>query len=341
MALLAGSRRGMPTSPAQAGPAGSRAVAGLMHEALFYRDADGYATGVTRFLREGLELAQPALVAVPASQLEVLRSIIDADLGPHQDQVHFVDMAQVGRNPGRIIPAVLYAFIQAHPRGRVRIVGEPIWPDRCAAEYRAAVQHEALVNIALAERDATILCMYDLTGLNAAALAHARQTHPVLIEGTQREVSVDYRDPRAVADASLRSLPDPPEWWGDMLVFNSVNDLRAIRRFVKDRAVRAGLPRQRVADLCLAVNEVATNTLVHTRAGGVLSQWQDPATGCIVCEISDSGQLTDRLIGRIPPDPRDPHGRGLILVNELCDLVEIPTGQIGTGTTVRLHLHLR
>jgi hypothetical protein len=29
------------------------------------------------------------------------------------------------------------------------------------------------------------------------------------------------------------------------------------------------------------------------------------------------------------------------LVNALCDLVEMPTGQIGTGTTVRLHMRLR
>jgi anti-sigma regulatory factor (Ser/Thr protein kinase) len=96
-----------------------------------------------------------------------------------------------------------------------------------------------------------------------------------------------------------------------------------------------------VSELCLAVNEVATNTLVHTNRRGLLSLWQDSDTGSLICEITDSGQLPDRLVGRIPPTRWQRGGRGLILVNALCDLVEIPTGQIGSGTTVRMHMALR
>ncbi|MGH3687185.1 MAG: anti-sigma factor RsbA family regulatory protein [Pseudonocardiaceae bacterium] len=331
MNLLTDARRGQLRSATQPG------ATGLVHEALFYRDSDAYTISVTRFVREGLELAEPVLVAVPGSHVDMLRSVI----GPEAGQVQFMDMVEAGRNPGRIIPAVLYAFCTAHPQRRVRIVGEPIWPGRSAAEYRAILQHEALINIAMADHQVTVLCPYHRHGLDATVLAQARQTHPVVVEEARRELSADYRDPRAVADESLRSLPDPPEWWGDMLVFRSAEDLRGIRQFVEDRALRAGLSVSRVTDLCLAVNEVATNTLVHTRAGGVLSLWQESETGNLICEISDSGQLTSRLIGRIPPDRSEPHGRGLLLVNELCDLVEIPTGRIGTGTTVRLHMRLQ
>lgn len=318
-------------STAQAGGAG------LIHEALFYLDADEYVAGIKRFLREGRELDEPVLVAVPDSHLQVLRSALGVDAR----QVQFVDMAKVGRNPGRIIPSVLYSFARAHAGSRVRIVGEPIWPGRTAAEYRAALQHEALINVALADQAATILCPYDRRGLDEVALADARRTHPVLLEGELRELSADYSDPRVVADGSLKTLPDPPEWWGDMLVFSSPADLRPLRQFVEGLALRAGLRAQRVSDLSLAVNEVATNTLLHTGDPGILSIWQDAETECLVCEISDSGQLGDRLVGRIPPDQSDAHGRGLILVNTLCDLVELPTGQIGTGTTLRLHMRLR
>jgi anti-sigma regulatory factor (Ser/Thr protein kinase) len=307
-----------------------------VHEALFYRDEQDYARGIARFLREGFELAEPALVAVPGSHVDVLR----AAMGPDAELVRFVDMAQAGRNPGRIIPTVLYAFAREHPTSRVRIVGEPIWPGRSAAEYRAGLQHEALINIALADEQATILCPYDLQGLDAVALTDARKTHPVLVEGELREVSPDYGDPGAVADASLQSLPVIPELWGDMRVFSSAHDLWSIRQFVEGLALKAGLAPQRVSDLCMAVNEVATNTLVHTGRGGVLSLWQDPETDSLICEITDSGQLRDRLVGRIPPAPGELRGRGLILVNVLCDLVEMPTGQIGTGTTVRLHMAL-
>ncbi|MGH3795086.1 MAG: anti-sigma factor RsbA family regulatory protein [Pseudonocardiaceae bacterium] len=310
---------------------------GLMHEALFYRDTDEYVAGIKGFLRAGLELAEPTLVAVPGSHLEMLRSAMGTDA----QRVHFADMTDVGRNPGRIIPTVLYTFAQEHPVGRVRIVGEPIWPGRTPAEYRAALQHEALINVALADLAATILCPYDARGLDDAALADARRTHPVLIDGDLRVRSVDYSDPRVVADGSLKVLPEPPEWWGDMLVFSSPSDLRVVRQFVEGLALRAGLPSDRVVDLCLAVNEVATNTLLHTGEPGILSIWQDVETECLVCEISDSGHLASRLVGRIPPAESAPHGRGLILVNLLCDLVEMPTGRIGSGTTLRLHMQLR
>ena len=312
-------------------------AAGLVHQALFCRDPREHTIAVARFLREGLALSEPALVAVPGSRLDALRCA----LGPARADVQFLDMTEAGRNPGRIIPAVLYAFIQAHPGRRVRIVTEPTWPERSVAECRAVLQHEALVNIALADHEVSILCPYDCRGLDAAALEQARQTHPVLLDGSRRVVSPDYRDPRAVADESLRFLPDPPELWGDMLVFGSPADMSGVRSFVGSLALRAGLRTDRVIDLCLAVTEVATNTLVHTRAAGVLSLWQDSRTETLICEISDSGQLRDRLIGRIPPPPSQVHGRGLLLVNELCDLVEIPTGRIGTGTIVRLHMALR
>lgn len=314
--------------------------AGLVHEALFYADMQDYITGIAAFLREGFELAEPALVAVPGSHVDVLRSALGPEIGQRAERVRFVNMAEAGRNPGRIIPTVLYPFTQEHAPGRVRIVGEPIWPGRSAAEYRAALQHEALINIALAGQEATILCPYDRQGLDAMALADARRTHPVLVENRRREASTDYADPRAVADASLGSLPDPPEWWGDMLVFSSARELAAIRHFVEVQARKAGLPAWRVADLCLAVSEVTTNTLVHTDQAGVLSLWRDPDTDSLVCEITDSGQLPDRLVGRIPPARSDLHGRGLILVNALCDLVEMPTGGIRSGTTVRLHMRL-
>ncbi len=58
-------------------------------------------------------------------------------------------MAELGRNPARIIPEV-QAFTDKHPGQRVRFVGEPIWPGRSAAEICEATRHEALLNLAFA-----------------------------------------------------------------------------------------------------------------------------------------------------------------------------------------------
>ncbi len=314
--------------------AGSSGPGAFVHEALFYQDPDTYLRTCLHFLREGLNRAEPALVAVPGPNLELLRS----GLGVDAVDVRFIDMSEAGRNPGRIIPGVLRAFVNTNPGGRVRIIGEPIWAGRTATEYPSCVQHEALINLAFAGVPAAILCPYDAGRLGGKALADARRTHPVLVERDARVPSPDYGDPGPVADASQLPLPDPPEWWGDMFVFRGAGDLPAARRFVRDLAIRSGLSRDRADDLSMAADAVATNTVEHTGQPGVLSIWQQDDS--VVCEVTDSGRITDRLVGRTPAAPHQSRGRGLLLVNALCDLVQLPTGGLAAGTTVRMHVRL-
>jgi anti-sigma regulatory factor (Ser/Thr protein kinase) len=63
--------------------------------------------------------------------------------------------------------------------------------------------------------------------------------------------------------------------------------------------------------------------------------WVVPETDMLVCEIQDSGQIDDPLIGRSPPAPNQHTGRGLWLVHQLCDLVQIHSST--AGTAVRVH----
>jgi len=44
------------------------------------------------------------------------------------------------------------------------------------------------------------------------------------------------------------------------------------------------------------------------------------------------------LAGRVRPSVAQPNGRGLWLVNQLCDLVQLRT--LADGTVVRVHQHL-
>ena len=113
-------------------------------------------------------------------------------------------------------------------------------------------------------------------------------------------------------------------------------DLAVVRSFVGERARRAGFCDERRSDLVLAVNELATNSMRHAGGRGSLSVWQD--NGTLLCEIADQGHIADPLAGRErPPDARG-GGRGLWLVNHLCDLVEMRTSQ--AGNVIRLHMSL-
>ncbi|NJC73610.1 sensor histidine kinase [Planosporangium thailandense] len=301
------------------------------HEALVYRSPDELLAGTVPFVRGGLEADEPVLVAVPPGSMEPIRSA----LGDSAGRVRFVDMTEAGRNPGRIIPGVLHSFVSQHTPQRVRIVGEPIWAGRTAAEYPACVQHEALINLAFADADLVILCPYDARRLAGEALADAERTHPLIATGEGRRASTAYAAPQAVVAEFNRPLTDPATPPAT-LIFDA-DDLPAVRRFVAGHAGRAGLPTGRIADLEVAVNEVATNTVTHGGGPGTLRVWRE--RGGVICEVCDPGQLTDPLAGRIPPDPHSEHGRGLLLVNHMCDLVRVHTDH--KGTTVRMYMYMR
>jgi anti-sigma regulatory factor (Ser/Thr protein kinase) len=307
-------------------------ASGFVHPALLYSGAAEYLAATVPFVRAGLTAGEPVAVAVPPANLAILAGGLGAAAG----EVRFLDMTQVGRNPGRIIPGVLRAFADEHPDGRVRIIGEPIWPGRTDLEYPACAQHEALINHAFAGRDATILCPYDVAGLDPLAVQEAAATHPVLIARDQEWVSADYFPDDVVARYNC-PLPAPPA--GAPVQRFDINSLADLRRFVVAQAARHGLGGERRDDLELIVNELAANAVVHGGGGGVLRIWAEPAGSAgLACEVSSGGRIENPLSGRLPVSLDEDHGRGLLLVNHLADLVRVHTGP--DGTTVRIYLAL-
>jgi anti-sigma regulatory factor (Ser/Thr protein kinase) len=301
----------------------------FVHPALFYADTDEYLAGTVPFIQAGLAAGEPVMVAVPGANLDRIR----VALGGDADRVRLHDMQVAGRNPGRIIPGVLLAFAAAHAGMPVRIIGEPIWAGRSALEYPACAQHEALINAAFAGRSATILCPYDTTRLDPAWVEDAYATHPTVWTATARHDSARYRDPVVVAAGFDRPLPDPPVHAATTSI--GVATLAPVRRFVAARARAAGLSEDRIIDLTIAVSELAANTDEHTAGDGTLAMWVEG--GQVVCQVTDTGHLTDPLAGRLPvPPDRPTGGRGLVLVNQLCDLVRIHTRP--GATTIRVHL---
>jgi hypothetical protein len=55
--------------------------------------------------------------------------------------------------------------------------------------------------------------------------------------------------------------------------------------------------------------------------------------------VESAGRFEAPLAGREQPTMFDDHGRGLWLVNQLCDLVQVRS--LATGSIVRIHLRAR
>jgi anti-sigma regulatory factor (Ser/Thr protein kinase) len=299
------------------------AVGRLRHAAWFYRGQNDYLSGIAEFVRSAVSSNEPVLAVVPASQVAV------GSL-PNGPDVTVADMRELGRNPARLIPAIL-TFASRYQGRRVRYVGEPAWPGRSAAELREVDRYEANLNEALADLDINVLCPYNAAELSGAVIARASRTHPVLGDGRTEHRSADYRGPTVWPDGIIRPLlaPDSAQ------VLSYDRDLRPVRALVAAVTDQAGLSQGRCTDLVIAASEVAANTLRHTSAGGVVRLWSTDSE--VLCQFEDTGHITDPLAGHRRPDGDLAGGRGLWLVNQVCDLAEINSSEL--GTTIRLHMY--
>ena len=104
---------------------------GFRHEALLYDDRDAFLEGTVPFVRAGLAADEPVLAALSGRQ----SAWLSAALGPDAERVRFADMARLGGNPARILPAWRDFVTEHDASGRaVRGIGEPVWPGRTRAE---------------------------------------------------------------------------------------------------------------------------------------------------------------------------------------------------------------
>ena len=303
---------------------------GFRHEALLYANQAEFLAGATAFIREGIAHGEPVLVVVDSAKIAALTASLD---GATSDDVAFADMATLGQNPARIIPA-WHDFVDGkRSRGRskrIRGIGEPIWAGRSPTELVECRQHEALLNLAFAGADGfTLLCPYDTSSLAPALVEQAHGTHPSIHHLDECSPSGRY-DGVHPADLLAEPLEAPPV---DAARLDFGTRLAPVRRFAADVAVEAGME-DRTADVALVVGELATNSVRHGGGSGTLRLWRQGRA--LVCEVSDRGHIVDPLIGRRRPLDHQIGGRGLWLVNQLCDLVQIRSTP--SGSTVRAHV---
>ena len=299
------------------------------HEALFYSGLSEFVERTTEFIRDGLEASEPVLVAVIHPKIEMIREA----LGRDADEVSFIDMAQVGRNPARIIP-VWHNFLATvrETSAPVRGIGEPIWPGRSGEEVVESHVHESLINLAFTGTSAWILCPYDAQSLDPRVIEDAYHTHPTISSSGVTSTSDSYPGLDGIPLPFSHELPAPPR--ESKAVGIAPGQLRALRSFVCQWGTAFGLSPDRLDDLLLAVTELAANTMRHGGGQGMLRVWHEGQA--FVCQVEDSGRLYEPLLGRRRPTSEQEHGRGLWMVNQLCDLVQIRTSPHGTTIRIRV-----
>jgi anti-sigma regulatory factor (Ser/Thr protein kinase) len=329
--------------------AGSRARTPLAagapfrHEALFYADGDrGFVDGTLALVRRALATDAAVLVAVAATRAAALAQA----LGEDAERVRFADISRLGRNPARIIP-MWRDFALEHASGSrggatpgtasaaALGIAEPVWAERDAEELIECERHEALLNLAFDDGAAWhLLCPYDIDGLDDDVLESARHTHPLLAcDGASREnreYPYVHEPPRPFAGA----LPAPRHPVRELAFAHG--ELAEVRQTVAGWASANALAAERTEELVLAVDELASNSIRHGGGAGMLRWWREGET--LLCEVRDAGWIQAPLVGRVRPNIYSSSGRGVWLVNQLCDLVQIRSAP--AGSVVRVHMRL-
>lgn len=304
----------------------------LLHEAAFYAGEDDFVRQMSAFVLDGVHAGEPVLVMIPGRKIGPLR---DA-LGTDGAGVRFGDMNEIGRNPGRIISRWRDFCAEHAVSGRLaRGIGEPIWAGRSRQELVEAQRHEALINLALLDARAWVVCPYDTTSLDDDVIDEAYRSHPIVSNGATGGASDRYRSPSDVDRPFDDPLPDAPDAADPLSI--TLDDLSLMRHRLAARAIAFGIDDDHTAALVLAVNEVMSNGLVHGEGAVTMRTWTESED--FVCEIRDEGLISDALVGRQRPQLGDPSGYGLWIANELCDLVQLRSGD--AGSAVRLHMARR
>ncbi|MEU3553279.1 sensor histidine kinase [Streptomyces fragilis] len=302
---------------------------GYRHELYPYAGGDEFVQGTLGFIEDALEGGEAVVVAVPEDKASLLRAEIRED-----EAVRYVDTSRVARRPGRLIDS-WQGWIQRHvEEGRpVRGIGESPWAQvRSPAEAAELHYHEWLLNKAFAQGPAWwLLCPYDVAH-DESGLRDMARCHPEMRRDGRTTPCEDYDAQASYPFVPLTRPCDPYEEFA-----YTSGDLLALRGKITACAEEHGLSGSRLRELHLAATEVATNSIRHGGGQGVLRTWSEDDR--LVCEFRDAGYIENPLTGRLRPNARQNGGRGLWLVHQLTDLVEIRSSP-DEGTTVRLHTEL-
>jgi anti-sigma regulatory factor (Ser/Thr protein kinase) len=305
---------------------------GFVHQAQIYDSEQDFLEVAVPFAREGIGAGEAVLARVRGPNAEALIDALGGD-------AYAIDVATAEgfyETPARTRSKFLDWAAEHADGRRVRLLGEPPWPLLSAAGVREWARHEAVINLSFAGSPVTFVCPYDARGLPASIIEHAERTHPQLVRAGDVAASPAYLDPRDFCGALNDAAPAPS---GSPVAELRVEAerLASLRELVQGHAWEAGVEVGRIADIVLAVDEVATNALVHGAEPAIVRVWRQP--GELVFEVVDSGAgIDDPVAGQLAPTGDAGAGRGLWTARQLCDSVEFRRNPSGVAVTLHLTL---
>ncbi|WP_285757334.1 ATP-binding protein [Nocardiopsis ansamitocini] len=108
----------------------------------------------------------------------------------------------------------------------------------------------------------------------------------------------------------------------DHTVWSCIGNLtavRSIRARVREFLERANYPEAILDDAELAVSELATNALLHSRSGqigGVMTLFIRVSPGCVRIAVADQGDKDPDEVAVVTREDEGEHGRGKLIIED-------------------------
>ncbi|MGH8979906.1 MAG: ATP-binding protein, partial [Acidimicrobiales bacterium] len=221
--------------------------------------------------------------------------------------------------------------VERHGRGRLRFVGECAYSPRPPDVIAEWERFDAVLNDALLDVPVSMVCVYDEQVLASDVVERAQCSHPHVglappVENERYLTPAEYLAQRRGA-----ALPAPE---GATRLSGRPAPVNA-RALVNEVLGARGMARQTVHDAAVAATELVTNSWQAGATHVEVSCWHlDGEAGV---QVDDDGPgLRDPLAGFRRPAPSDERGRGLWMVRQLADAVDIWPHDRGTSVRVRM-----
>jgi transcriptional regulator with XRE-family HTH domain len=163
------------------------------HRLVTYGSDDEFCTAAASVLTDRLQKSESALAVLSSTQIELLRQTLGADAR----RIDLVDASRWYTSPGAALTKYRGYLTEKLGSGtsRLRILGDPVWAGRAAAEVKKWSRYESLVNLLFAGSPAVIVCAYDQRSSSARALKDAQRTHPTLGHAESAVANGSYLSP--------------------------------------------------------------------------------------------------------------------------------------------------
>lgn len=299
------------------------------HTGLAFSGVDQFVAAATPYLRSGVDQGEAVIAVASKRNLGALQ----AELGSRGRHVDFFDNADWYDSQARTLHRYLRYWNERNEMGwkPLRILGEPIRPGHCEEDIRRWTAFENGINDLIRSMPVRMLCAYDLS-IQANTMHNVEVSHPHMAHGESTRPSSRYVEPQSFS-AARASVPLPVPKNGVSFVPFSGATLCALREAVAEFAARAALDRATKIDLFVAIGEAVANAVRHGGGEGMLRIWRDREIVADV--IAYEGRFENVMHGYFPPAQYAESGRGLWVIRQICEWVEIRPRT--SGSIVRMH----